>query len=75
MNTRYPAGATIDEAWQSLLMRWKDQERDPFLHVFLPTGRLAYRDFATMPKERLSQQYETYRATGPTRCWRMGIMA
>ena len=61
VNTRYRAGKTIDEAWQSLLKRWQEQERDPFLQVFLPTGRLAYRDFATMPKERLAQQYQTYR--------------
>lgn len=60
INTRYPAGESIDDAWQALLKRWKDQERDPFLQVFLPTARLAYRDFATMPKERLSQQYQTY---------------
>ncbi|WP_319549181.1 TPM domain-containing protein [Desulfogranum marinum] len=60
INTRYPAGKSIDDAWHTLLKRWKDQERDPFLQVFLPTGRLAYRDFATMPKERLTQQYQTY---------------
>ena len=60
VNTRYPAGKTIDEAWQSLLKRWKHQENDPLLQVFLPTGRLAYRDFSTMSKERLSQQYQRY---------------
>lgn len=60
VNPRYPAGATVEEAWQSLLRRWKEKERDPSLQVFLPTGRLAYRDFSTMPVERLAQQYRTY---------------
>lgn len=60
VNQNYPAGKTVVQAWSSLLKRWQDGQHDPNLGVFLPTGRLAYRDFTTMPKDKLLKQYQTY---------------
>jgi len=61
INAHYPAGETVVQAWNSLLKRWQDGQHDPNLEVFLPSGRLAYRDFTTMPKDKLLKQYQTYR--------------
>ncbi len=61
VNLEYPAGETVAQAWESMLKKWQDGQRDPNLGVFLPTGRLAYRDFASMPKKRLFSEYQTYR--------------
>ncbi|WP_028583839.1 TPM domain-containing protein [Desulfogranum mediterraneum] len=61
LNPAYPAGKSPEEAWQIMLRRWQAMERDPNLQLLLPTGRLAYRDFATMDRQGLQEQYATYR--------------
>lgn len=60
VNNDYPAGQTPEEAWQTMIRRWRDKARDPFVGVFTPLARLAYRDFAKMPDSRFDRQYRTY---------------
>ena len=60
INQDYPAGETVAQAWNTLLRSWRDGQRDPNLGLFLPTGRLAYRDFTSMPKGKLHQQHQTF---------------
>jgi hypothetical protein len=62
VNTAYPAGETPAEAWQTLLRSWKDRVKDPFLEVYTPVTRLAYRDFINRPDSSLEKQYATYRS-------------
>ncbi len=62
VNTAYPAGQTPQEAWQTLLRRWKDRVTDPFLGVYTPVTRLTFRDFTNMPASRLEKEYATYAA-------------
>lgn len=59
-NLEYPAGKTPEEAWQTMIQRWRDKERDPHLQVFTPITRLAYRDFTQMPDARFEKEYGTY---------------
>ncbi|WP_419661080.1 putative protein DUF477 [Desulfosarcina variabilis str. Montpellier] len=59
-NTAYPAGATPQEAWQTMLQSWHDRVIDPTLGVYTPLTRLAYRDFTHQPDAGLDKQYATY---------------
>jgi tetratricopeptide (TPR) repeat protein len=60
VNRDYPAGQTPREAWQTMIRRWQDKTRDPYLEVFTPLTRLAYRDFTNMPDARYQEEYRTY---------------
>ena len=60
VNHRYPAGDTPEEAWQTMIKRWLNKERDPYVGVFTPLTRLAYRDFTNMPDSRYEKEYRTY---------------
>ena len=64
VNTGYPAGQTPEEAWQTMIRRWHDKVRDPYLGVFTPLTRLTYRDFTDMPDSRFEKEYRTF-ATKP----------
>jgi tetratricopeptide (TPR) repeat protein len=59
-NNAYPAGKTPDQAWQTLIRRWKDRVKDPSLGVYTPVTRLTYRDFVNMPDSALEKEYNTY---------------
>jgi tetratricopeptide (TPR) repeat protein len=60
VNRDYPAGQTPRQAWQTMIRRWQDKTRDPFLGVFTPLTRLAYRDFTNMPDARYQEEFRTY---------------
>ena len=60
VNNDYPAGKTPEEAWQTMIRRWRDKVRDPFVGVFTPLTRLTYRDFSGMPDSRFDEEYRTY---------------
>ncbi len=60
VNTAYPAGATPQEAWQTMLQSWHDRVNNPNLGVYTPLTRLAYRDFTHQPDASLDKQYATY---------------
>lgn len=60
VNRNYPAGETPEATWQVMIQRWADKARDPYLEVFTPLTRLAYRDFTNMPNARFEKSYRTY---------------
>ena len=60
VNHHYPAGRTPEEAWQTMIKRWRDKERDPYVGIFSPLTRLAYRDFTNMPDSRYEKEYRAY---------------
>ncbi len=60
VNRDYPAGETPEEAWHTMIRRWKDKVRDPYLQVFTPLARLAYRDFTNMGDAHFEKEYRTY---------------
>ena len=60
VNNDYPAGRTPREAWQTMIRRWRDKVRDPYVGVFTPLARLAYRDFTNMPDARFEKEFRTY---------------
>ena len=60
VNTAYAAGATPQEAWQTMLQSWHDRVKDSNLGVYTPLTRLAYRDFTHQPDASLDKQYATY---------------
>jgi tetratricopeptide (TPR) repeat protein len=60
VNRDYPAGKTPQEAWQTMIRRWRDKVRDPFLGVFTPLTRLAYRDFTNYNDAYYAKEYRTY---------------
>jgi tetratricopeptide (TPR) repeat protein len=60
VNRNYPAGETPRQAWQTMIRRWRDKERDPFLEVFTPLTRLAYRDFTNLPDAQYEKEFRTY---------------
>jgi tetratricopeptide (TPR) repeat protein len=60
VNKEYPAGRTPEEAWKTMVRRWRDKVRDPYVGVFTPLTRLMYRDFTDMPDARFGKEYRTY---------------
>jgi len=60
VNNDYPAGRTPDEAWKTMIRRWRDKVRDPYVGVFTPLARLTYRDFTNMPDSRFEKEFRTY---------------
>jgi tetratricopeptide (TPR) repeat protein len=60
VNRSYPAGRTPQEAWHTMIQRWRNKERDPYLEVFTPLARLAYRDYTNMPDSRFEKEYRAY---------------
>ncbi|MEW5894816.1 MAG: TPM domain-containing protein [Candidatus Omnitrophota bacterium] len=56
----YPAGATPDEAWQTMIRSYKDKARDPDLGVYTAITRLAYRDYTNLPDSFYNEEYEKY---------------
>jgi tetratricopeptide (TPR) repeat protein len=59
-NTNYPAGKTPSDAWETLIRKWRDRQRDPWLGVLAPTARLAYRDYVNMPDSSFDENVRTY---------------
>lgn len=60
VNTDYPAGDTPREAWETLIQKWRDRQRDPWLGVLTPTARLAYRDYTNMSDSSFDEEVRTY---------------
>ncbi len=60
VNTDYPAGDTPREAWKTLIRKWRDRQRDPWLGILTPTARLAYRDYTGMPDSSFDENVRKY---------------
>lgn len=60
VNRNYPAGETPEQAWKTMIRRWRDKVRDPYLEVFPPLARLAYRDFTNLPDSYFEKTYNNY---------------
>jgi tetratricopeptide (TPR) repeat protein len=60
VNSEYSAGETPRAAWETLIRKWRDRQRDHNLGVLPPTARLAYRDFANMSDSRFDENFRTY---------------
>ncbi len=60
VNNDYPAGQTPDEAWKTMIRRWQEKVRDPYVGVITPLARLTYRDFTNMPDSRFEKEFRTY---------------
>lgn len=56
----YPAGKTVDEAWQALIQSWRDKARDPSLGVYTEITKLIYRDYQNLPDSRYNEDARTY---------------
>lgn len=56
----YPAGQTVDEAWQTLIQSWRDKNRDPQIGVYTPVTRLIYRAFVNQPERRFDEDVQTW---------------
>lgn len=57
---KYPAGATPDEAWSTMIKSWKDRVRDNNLGVYTEMTKLAYRDYTNMNNSYYDEQIRTY---------------
>jgi tetratricopeptide (TPR) repeat protein len=64
VNRTYPAGETPEAAWHTMIQRWRDKVRDPYLAIFTSLARLSYRDFANMPDAHFEKEYRTYADKG-----------
>lgn len=58
--SKYPAGITPDEAWQTLIQSWRDKARDPNLDVYTEITKLTYRDYQNLPDSRYDEDVRTY---------------
>ena len=58
--TAYPAGRTVDEAWQTLIQSWRDKNRNPQIGVYTPVTRLIYRAFVNQPERRFEEDVRTW---------------
>lgn len=58
--SKYPAGITPDEAWQTLIQSWRDKARDPNLGVYTEITKLTYRDYQNLPDSRYDEDVRTY---------------
>ena len=56
----YPAGETVDEAWQTLLQSWRDKNRNPDIGVYTWATRLIYRQFTNLPNQRFEEDVRTW---------------
>lgn len=56
----YPAGATADEAWQTLIRSWREKNRNHDIGVYTPVTRLIYRSFTTQPERRFEEDVRTW---------------
>jgi tetratricopeptide (TPR) repeat protein len=61
VNRDYPAGRTPKEAWLTMIQRWRDKTRDPYLEIFTPLARIAYRDHTNMPDSHFEKEYRAYK--------------
>jgi len=59
-NSRYSAGKTPEQAWQTLLQSWRDKNRDPDIGVYTPVTRLIYRAFTNAPDRRFEEDILTW---------------
>jgi len=56
----YPAGETVDEAWQTLIRSWREKNRNPDIGVYTPVTRLIYRSFTNQPDRRFEEDVRTW---------------
>ncbi|HSV44078.1 MAG TPA: tetratricopeptide repeat protein, partial [Candidatus Bathyarchaeia archaeon] len=56
----YPAGATPDEAWQTMVKKWKNGVTDSNLGVYTEITKLAYRDFENEGAAAQREYYEKW---------------
>jgi len=56
----YPAGETVEQAWQILLQSWRDKNRDPDIGVYTPVTRLIYRAYTNQPDRRFEEDVRTW---------------
>jgi len=56
----YPAGASPDEAWQTLIRSWREKNRNPDIGVYTPVTRLIYRSFTRQPERRFEEDIRTW---------------
>ncbi|MBW1802548.1 MAG: TPM domain-containing protein [Deltaproteobacteria bacterium] len=57
---QYPAGATPEQAWKTMIQAWKNKVRDPNLGVYTRMTRLAYRDYRNLPDSHYEKEVSTY---------------
>ncbi len=57
---QYPAGATPDDAWQTIIRSYKNKVRDPNLGVYTAITRLAYKDYTNLPDSYYNEVYKKY---------------
>lgn len=61
VGAQYPAGATPDEAWQTIIRSYKNKVRDPDLGVYTAITRRAYKDYANLPDSHYTEEYNKYK--------------
>ncbi|MCK5214831.1 MAG: TPM domain-containing protein [Candidatus Omnitrophica bacterium] len=60
VSAKYPAGATADEAWQTIIRSYKEKARDPNLGVYTEMTKLAYQDYTNLPDSHYVEEYNKY---------------
>ncbi len=58
--SKYPAGRTPQEAWQTMIQSWRDKARDPNLGIYTEITKLTYRDYQNLPDSRYEEDVRTY---------------
>ncbi len=59
-NSKYPAGATPGEAWETLIQTYKDRVRDHNLGVYTQATKLINRDFKNLSNSFYDKEARTY---------------
>jgi len=57
---RYPAKATPQETWETMIQSWKDKARDPDLGIYTEIAKLVYRDYQNLPDSRYEKDVSIY---------------
>lgn len=60
VGAQYPAGATPEEAWQTMIRSYQNKVRDHKLGVYTAITRLAYRDYTNLPDSFYVEEYDKY---------------
>ncbi|OPY79135.1 MAG: Tetratricopeptide repeat protein [Syntrophorhabdus sp. PtaU1.Bin153] len=60
--SRFPAGRTPAEAWETMIQAWREKVRDPDLGVYTSLGRLIYRDYQSIPDTRFEENLKSWGA-------------
>ncbi|MEA3328859.1 MAG: TPM domain-containing protein [Candidatus Omnitrophota bacterium] len=60
IGSKYPAGKTPDEAWQTLIQSWREKVRDPNLGIYTEITKLYFKDYQNLPDSNYDKNVRNY---------------